>query len=130
MAASVTGDANALGDVVTEDVTGWSPNMFVTSRAELLDEVAEREDAFTNVEIVVDALDMGRGKAIAEWRMAADHTGPMVLDAEGETIAIDPTGARVYLAGASFAEFDGDRICAFRHYFDDAALLEQLLAIG
>jgi hypothetical protein len=130
MTACVSGDPAALADVVTDDVTGWSPTTFVTSREELLNEVAARVDAFTGVEIVIDTLDVGRGRAIAEWRMAADHTGPAILDAEGEAVVIDPTGERVYLAGASIADFDGDRICAFRLYFDEAALLEQLLAIG
>jgi ketosteroid isomerase-like protein len=129
MTACVSGDPAALADVVTDDVTGWSPTTFVTSREELLNEVAARVDAFTGVEIVIDTLDVGRGRAIAEWRMAAEHTRPMVIDADGVAVTIQPTGERVYLAGASFAEFDGARISSFRHYFDDAALLEQLLAV-
>ena len=112
-----------LSELFTDDVNGWSPNLYVTSRAELEAEFAERDDALSNIVIAIDTLDLVGSKAIAEWRLAADHTGPLVLDDE----RIEPTGRRVILAGATFAEFRDDRICAFRNYFDDAALLEQLL---
>ena len=122
--ASLSGNADVIGELVTEDVSGWSPTLFVSSRQELLDAVSEREDAFSNVASVVDAVDVVGEKAIAEWHVAADHTGPLVLD---EDLVVEPTGRRLHLAGATFAEFDGERIRAFRHYFDDLALLEQVL---
>ena len=62
--------------------------------------------------------------AIAEWRVGADHTGTLHIE---DDLEIEPSGRRIVLAGATFAEFRGDQICAFRNYFDDAALLEQLL---
>jgi ketosteroid isomerase-like protein len=130
LAAAVTGDATGVGNYVTKDVIAWSPNMFVTSMKELVDEIQDRDGALSNIEIVIDAVDVVQDKAIAEWSVAADHTGTMTIDAEGEeNVVIAPTNQRVFLAGASFAEFEGDRICALRTYFDDAALLEQLLLI-
>ena len=63
-------------------------------------------------------------KVAAEWHVAVDHTGPIYVD---DDLAVEPTGRRLHLAGATFAEFEGDRIKAFRHYFDDLALLEQAL---
>jgi hypothetical protein len=122
--AAVTGETGEIDEVFTEDVTGWSPNMLVTSRAELAEELAERDDALSNIVIEIDTMDAHGGRAAAEWRVAADHTGPLVLD---DDIVIDPSGRRLVLAGATFAEFRDDKICSFRHYFDDAALLEQLL---
>ena len=112
-----------LEELFTDDVIGWSPNLAVSSCAELEVEFAERDDALSNVVVAIDTFDVVGAKVIAEWRLAADHTGPLVLDDE----VIEPTGRRVILAGATFAEFRGDRICAFRNYFDDAALLEQVL---
>jgi predicted ester cyclase len=56
--------------------------------------------------------------------VAADHTGPLFID---DDVVIEPTGRRLHLSGATVAEFDGDRICAFRSYFDDLALVEQAL---
>jgi ketosteroid isomerase-like protein len=122
--AAVTGDGDTMTDLVTADVTGWSPNLFVTSRDDLLAELERREDAFSGIEIRVQALDQVGDKAIAEWHMTADHTRTLVID---DDLVIEPTGRRLHLSGATVAEFDGDRICAFRSYFDDLALVEQVL---
>ena len=123
--AAVTGDGDSMADLVTVDVTGWSPNLFVTSRDELLAELERREDTFSGIEISVQALDQIGDKAIAEWHMAADHTGALAVD---DDLVIEPTGRRLHLSGATVAEFDGEQICAFRSYFDDLALVEQVLA--
>ena len=123
--ATVTGDRAAMADLVTADVTGWSPNLFVTSRDELLAAVEQREDAFSGIEVRVQALDQIGDKAVAEWHVAVDHTGPLAVD---DDLVIEPTGRRLHVSWATVAEFDGDRICAFRSYFDDLALIEQILA--
>ena len=123
--AAVTGDGEAMADLVTADVTAWSPNVFVTSRDELLAVLQRRDDTFSGIEVRVQALDQVGDKAIAEWHVAADHTGPLAID---DDLVIEPTGRRLHLSGATVAEFDGDRICAFRSYFDDLALVEQALA--
>lgn len=125
--AAVGLDGGELGVLFTDDVKGWSPNLSVSSRAELEAEFAEREDALSNIVVAIDQFDVVGAKAIAEWRLAADHTGALAIEGEAP---IEPTGNRVVLAGATFAEFRDGRICAFRNYFDDAALLEQLLLPG
>jgi ketosteroid isomerase-like protein len=122
--AAVTGDDSALDQTFTEDVVGWSPNLAVTSRAELAEEFGDRHDALSNIVIAFDAIYIIGDNAIAEWRSSADHTGPIVVD---DDLQLDATGRTIVLAGATFAEFRDDLICAFRNYFDDAALLEQLL---
>ena len=121
----VTGDASAVADLVTEDVVGWSPNLMVESRDELLTALDVRDDSFTQVEFDLAALDHIGDKSIAEWHVSADHTGPLFID---DDLAIESTGRRLHLSGVTIAEFDGDRICAFRSYFDDMALIEQVLA--
>lgn len=110
--------------LVTPDVSGWSPNLLVRSKEELLDVLGDLDDALTNVTSLIDAIDEVGGKAIAEWHLSADHTGRLVV---GDDLVLEPTLRRLHLAGATFAEFDGDRISAFRHYFDDLALIEQAL---
>ena len=122
--ATVTGDLAAIADLVTADVTAWSPTLFVTSRDELLGALEHHEDAFSGIEVRVQALDQVGDKAFAEWHVAVDHTGPLAVD---DDLVIQPTGRRLHVSGATVAEFDGDRICAFRSYFDDLALIEQLL---
>ncbi len=122
--AAVTGDDSTLDQTFTEDVIGWSPNLAVTSRAELAEEFGDRHDALSNIVIAFDAIYIIGDNTIAEWRISADHTGPIIVD---DDLQLEPTGRTIVLAGATFAEFRGDQICAFRNYFDDAALLEQLL---
>jgi limonene-1,2-epoxide hydrolase len=78
----------------------------------------------SNIVISFDAVYLVGDNAIAEWRVGADHTGTLHIE---DGLEIEPSGRRLVLAGATFAEFRGDQICAFRNYFDDAALLEQLL---
>jgi predicted ester cyclase len=112
-----------LAQVFTDDVVGWSPTLAVSSRAELEKEFAGRENALSNISVALVSCDVIGPRAIAEWRLSADHTGPLTIDDE----VLPPTGNRVVLAGATFAEFRGDKISSFRHYFDDAALLEQML---
>jgi hypothetical protein len=123
---AATGDVATVRDLVTDDVTAWSPNLFAVSRDELLDAIADRDGALTNVDVTIYDVDMVGSKAVAEWRAEADFTGPLDL---GDGVRIEPTGRRCRLAGATFAEFDGERVSAFRQYFDDAALLEQLLGL-
>jgi ketosteroid isomerase-like protein len=124
--AAVAGDGDAMADLVTEDVVGWSPNLFVSSRQELLAAMEERDDTFSGIEVEVRSLDQIGDKAVAEWHMAVDHTGALVID----DLVIEPTGRRLHMSGATVAEFDGDRVCAFRSYFDDLALVEQILLEG
>ena len=69
---------------------------------------------------MVVALDAVADKLIAEWRLEAMFTRPVLLD---DRVLIEPTGAVAHLTGASIAEFRGRRIRAFRHYFDDSELL-------
>jgi len=122
--ASLTGSPELIEEVFSEDVVVWSPNLLVSSRAELEDALADRDDALSNVEWSIDWIGAIRHKAIAEWRVAADHTGPFLI---GDDLLVEGTGKRITLAGATFAEVIDGRIHSMRHYFDDAALLEQVL---
>lgn len=123
--ASVTGDSETVGALVSETVYGWSPTLAVFSRDELLNAFDERVGALEDIEMAIHTVDVIGSKAISEWRLTAYFRGELVLDG----VTIPPTGRLVCLAGATFAEFDDDGLMrSFRHYFDDAALLEQLLA--
>jgi len=124
MGVLLTGDVDHLDELFTEDVVGWSPILAVSSRQELAAAVADREEGLSNVAVEIAAIDTVGDKVIIEWRMSADHTGPLSID---EDLVVDATNAHLVLAGAAFGQFRGDKICAFRNYFDDAALLEQIL---
>lgn len=122
--ACIIGDAGALPALFTDDVSGWSPNLLVTSLDELAAAVADREDALSNVVVEIDALDLFGNKGLVEYRVSAEFSGPFVVS---EETVIEPNGRTIQLGAILVAEFVGDRIAAFRNYFDDAALMEQML---
>ena len=123
--ACIVGEVAALPELFTEDVSGWSPNLLVSSLAELAEAVADREDSLSEVAHNVDALDITGNKGFIEYRVSAVFSGPFVISDE---VVIEPNGRELVLGAAMVAEFSADRISAFRNYFDDATLMEQMLA--
>jgi ketosteroid isomerase-like protein len=123
--ACITGDVDALPGLFTEDVSGWGPNMLVSSLDELKETVASREEALSDVGIDIGSLDVFGNKGFVEYRLNAVFSGPFRLD---EDTVVDPTGGKIELGAALVAEFTGDKISAFRNYFDETSLLEQLVA--
>jgi ketosteroid isomerase-like protein len=121
------GDASAdLETLFTDDVVGWSPYATVSGLAALAGLSALREVAFSNVVLTFRGLDEVGNKAFAEWLVEADHTGPLVL---GEDSVLEATGRRVQLPGVTVADFREGKIRSFRTYFDDLALIEQIVGI-
>ena len=120
--AAATGDQDLIERVYTEDVAGWSPVLDVSSRDDLAADLRGREAAFSDIDMTLDPVDAVGDKLIAEWRVAATHSGPLVLD----ELELEPTGRRIELRGVFIAEFEGDRIRSFRQYWDEAELLEGL----
>jgi ketosteroid isomerase-like protein len=118
--AVVLGDASRFGDLFTDDVVFSSPHLTLQSLAMVQRALGSPEDSLTDVDIVVMALDSLHDKVIGEWRLEALFTRPVLYD---DRILVEPTGGGVRLPGMSVAEFRGYRIAAFRHYFDDSALL-------
>jgi ketosteroid isomerase-like protein len=121
--ATVTGDSRVVRELYADDVQGWSPTMTVTSAAQLAVELEDRQDAFSDIELDVTPLDVGDDQACVEWIATATHSGPLVVD---EEVVIEPSGGRFTLRGVTVADFEGDRIRAFRQYWDEVSLLEQL----
>src|SRR5437867_575427 len=120
--AAVTGDEALVERVYTDDVTGWSPTATAWSRGELLADLRGRKGVFSDVDLAPDAVDEVGDKVVAEWRLAATHSGTLELD----DLRLDATGRRVELRGVLIAEFEGDRIKRFRQYWNEVELLEGL----
>jgi hypothetical protein len=114
-----------LGELFRDDVTVWSPNLLAVGLADLAENLEFREMAFSDVDIQIDALDVFASKGFAEFRVTATFSGPFVIDKE---VAIEPNGHRLLLGAAAVADFEGGKIKALRAYFDDATLLEQMIA--
>jgi hypothetical protein len=115
----------ALGEIFTDDVTVWSPTLFAVGVADLAENLALREPAFSDVAIQITSLGVLGNKGFAEFQVAATFSGPFVIN---ETVAIEPNGRTLVLGAAAIADYDGDKIKAVRAYFDDATLLEQMLS--
>jgi hypothetical protein len=118
--AVVLGDGSRFSELFTEDVAFCSPHLTLESLAMVQRGLGSPEDSLTDVDIVVVALDAVDDKIIAEWRLEAIFARPVLYD---DRLLIEPTGSGVRLTGVTIAEFQGRRIRAFRHYFDDSALL-------
>ena len=121
--ASIVGDSTVVSDLYTEDVRVSTPALSLESAAvELAVEIEDRESAFTDIDIEITALDVGGDRACAEWIGRFTHSGPLDVNDD----AIEPTGSRVTMRGVTVADFEGGKISAFRQYWDEVALLEQL----
>jgi ketosteroid isomerase-like protein len=121
--ASLEGDRRAIQDLYTEDVKAWAPALAASSAAELAIEFERRDDAFSDIDLQVAPLDVGGDFACVEWTVTMAHTGPLTLPGGA---VLQPTGLIVTINGATVAEFEGDRICSFRQYWDEFAAMEQL----
>ena len=114
-----------LGELFHDDVTVWSPNLLAVGLADLAENLAFREMAFSDVDIQIDALHVFADKGFAEFRVTATFSGPFVIDKE---VVIEPNGQKLLLGAAAIADYEGGKIKAMRAYFDDATLLEQMVA--
>lgn len=121
--AGVEGDRETLKALLTDDVRSWTPTVSTTSLDELIEELDRRDDAFSDVELYIAPLDVGGDYACVEWTVEMTHSGKIALD---ENESIEPSGVQVTLHGVTVAEFEGDRICSLRQYWNEHALFEQL----
>ena len=122
--AEVRGASVDPSTLFTDDVVGWSPIASVSGLADLADLAADNDTAFSNVVIMFRGLDEVGDKAVAEWLIEADDTGPMVL---GEGAVVDASGRHIKIAGVTAADFRGNQIRSYRTYFDDLWLIEQIV---
>ena len=118
--AVVLGDGSRFAELFTDDVVFCSPHLAVASLPAVQRALGSPEDSLSDVELVVVSLQVVDVRAIVEWRLDATFSRAVLWD---ERLLLEPTGCAVHLVGASFAEFRGDRIHSFRHYFDDSELL-------
>jgi ketosteroid isomerase-like protein len=125
--ASIEGDSRVVPDLYTDDVKAWAPALSVSSSADLAREFERRDEAFSDIQLVVVPLDVGGDFACAEWNATMAHTGPLAL---ADDSVLEPSGLTITINGVTIAEFDGDRICSFRQYWDEFAVLEQLGLLG
>jgi len=121
--AGIEGDHETVRALVTGDVRAWTPAFATATRDELIEALDHRDDAFSDMDLRATPLDVGGDFACVEWSVDMTHTGRLSF---GPQTNVDATGTRVTVHGITVAEFDDDRICSFRQYWDELAVLEQL----
>ena len=121
--ATVAGDTSAVTELFTPNVVAWSPTVATTSRVELAVEMEDGDDAFSDIEVESGPCVSAGDRVCAEWVATATHRG-LLTSSDGAVV--EPTERRVTLRGVTVAEFEGDQICAVRHYWDEMQLLAEL----
>lgn len=124
--AGIGRDRGAITALCTGDVRAWTPAFSTAGVEELLDVLDRRDEAFSELALELAPLDVGGAYACVEWSLSMSHTGRLVLG----DVVVEATGLRVAVHGTSVAEFDGERICAVRQYWDELSLLDQLGVLG
>ena len=124
--AAVDRDGDALARLMTDDVRVWTPALSTSTLGELVEELNQRDEAFSDVQFTAAALDVGGDHACVEWTVEMTHSGPLEV---GPDVTVEPTGTRVSVHGATVAEFEAERICSVRQYWDEFTVLEQLGAV-
>ena len=122
-----TGDAQVFPELFAPDVSGWSPVMMVNGLDELVAAFSDFESSLSDIEVQIDAVDGFGNKALAEYRITGVFTQPFVVDDE---VVIEPHGGTVVLGAAMVAEFEDGLITAYRNYFDDITIFDQMLTAG
>ncbi len=114
--ATVSGDTSSVSELFTEDVIAASPTAIVSSRVELAVELEDHEDDVSEVEVEVgaEAMTASGDRVCAEWTASATYSEVDRVADAGRT-----RERRVTLRGVTVAEFEGDRICAVRHYWNE-----------
>ena len=121
--AAIDRERGALARLMTDDVRVWTPAVSTSTLAELVDELDRRDAAFSDVQLTVAALDVGGEHACVEWTVQMTHSSPLRV---GQDVTIEPSGTRITVHGATVAEFEAERICSLRQYWDEFSVLEQL----
>jgi hypothetical protein len=121
--ATLLGDATSVSDLFTEDVVAWSPTVAVASRVELAVEMEDHDDAFSEVEVQTSPVVADGDRLCAEWVATAMHSVQIAALDGGPD---DPGARRIMVRGVTVADFDGGRIRAVRHYWNEVELLQEL----
>ena len=122
--ACVLGKVDALPELFAPDVSAWSPNLLVSSLDELTETVGQREDALSDVNIDVGALDIVGNKGYMEYRLSATFSGPLVVD---DDTVIEPHGQRDHDRGRAGGRVHGGQGLRLPQLLRRRSPVEQIL---
>lgn len=120
-------DLAHLEEAMHPDVVVWTPTVYARSRDAALEALAVDElggDALSDVQILVTSADVVPPRVYLEWQLVGRFTNPFFVD---DDLLVEPTGRLVETSGMLVVTFVDDRVVAVHCYYDDLALLEQLV---
>jgi hypothetical protein len=127
--AILIGERNdELEDWIAPEALVWSPVHHSSSRAELLGglhDPGDDDDTLSEVVIESTSMDVALPRVYLEWRLTARFSHPCFID---DDLLVEPTGRLVETAGVLVTTLADDVIISAHCYYDDSALLEQLVA--
>ena len=109
------------------DVVTWSPHLFAISRDQLFTTIDAAElvgETLTEVALDVTHVSSTHARVYVEWRLTARFTSPGFIN---DDLLIEPTGRLLETAGVEVVMFARNRVVSVHCYYDDLALLEQLI---
>ncbi len=115
--ATVSGDTSAVSELFTADVVAALPTVTVSSRVELAVELEDHEHTLSDVSVATGPVLSAGNRICTEWVITARRPVPSGAGDRANTGSGPPN---VSWRGVTVAEFAGDRICALRHYWDEA----------
>ena len=121
-------DLTVIGDRLAPDMVAWSPHLFTMSRDQLLMALHDDDlggDTLTEVTVDVTNADASPPRVYVEWRLTGRFTNPGFIE---DDLLLEPTGRLVETAGVLVVAFEDNRVVWVHCYYDDLALLEQLVA--
>lgn len=122
---ALVGEPDRLGDALTSDAVGWSPGWTFASRTEAEETRRAHASSLVVNRFTVDHLWWSAPTAVAEWHIEAQHDAPLLV---ADELLVEASHHTVCVAGVSVARFAGDRIAHLHTYYDDASVIEQVLA--
>lgn len=121
-------DLSPIRGRLATDLVTWSPHLFAVTRDQLFTRIVEAEvmgETLSEVSLDITDLAVVSPRVFLEWRLTARFTSPGFIE---DDLLIEPTGRLLETAGVEVVTFSGDQIVALRCYYDDLALLEQLMS--
>jgi hypothetical protein len=122
--AVVVGEPAELHLILAVDAVGWSPSGSFSRRD---DAVILSQQAMSS--LAVDDFRIGvlcwcEPFVMGEWRLEACQADPLLIR---DDVLLEPTDRPILLHGATFAHIRDNRVAVTHTYFDDAALIEQVI---
>ncbi len=124
IATGVAGEPEQLHHSLTADAHGWSPAFWYSSRTEAVTQLRDHTSPLLVVDFAVDRLWWSAPWLCSEWSLVALHADPFLV---ADDVLIDVCDAPVHLAGASVIELRDDRMATVHTYYDEGALVEQVI---